>query len=139
MKADTIESLLQRLPSDAGNAIEGGGEYIRWRHQQYGNRRPEADNAMGMDPKGMTFKADDRHVQANRQKEMFFCQFIPIRGDLLITLRGAPQDEASARDAPELGYHRVKTIKDIRRTNDGKLIYCKVETTPDHSGQWDGS
>lgn len=139
MNPGSIEHLLNRMSSDAEDQILGGGQYVRWRHQKIGERRIESDNAMGMDPEGMIYEADDRHRMATKQKLVFFAQFIPIRGDLIITLRGAPQTKFAARQAPELAYFKVKEIQDVRRTNDGELIHCKFKTKPDHSGQWDGS
>ena len=135
MNPNTIEDAFSGLPGAAGDMIEGGGEYLIWRHQQVGNRRVEADNAMGSDPGGTTWETDDRYVEAAKQGLDFYGQFVPVQGDLLVRLAGAPDSKASAQNAREIGYYRVVGVN-VRRTKDGKVAHVKIETEADRSGQW---
>lgn len=133
--SQSVKSAFREMPKLTQDYLEGAGVYLRWRHQDVGNRTLRSDNAMGTDPTGMTFETQDYHKKARKQGTIFYSQFVPIEGDLLITLKGGPTTKDAALKSKPAGYYVVTAVTS-RRADDGSLVYCKVETEPDHSGQW---
>lgn len=143
-----IKQLLDRSVKDMAAINEGSGRWILWRHLRYGDRHSGSDNAMGTDPNRQVFRTDDHVVRARYFKatgydypHQFYGQFVPVEGDLLITLRGAPTTEESAHTAVEqerfVGRFRVKKV-DPYRTGGADLVTCEIQAVADDTGQWDG-
>lgn len=98
--------------SDASDSMrEGAGEFVIWRHLDRSKRRPQSDNAMGIDPDGTDFEHTDYAVWATRTPEeeetRFYMGVSPDQGDLIITLQGDPSNEDDAFEATKTGFYRV--------------------------------
>ena len=136
MNPDLIDNQLDRLDGSISDHLEGGGQFVRWRHQRIGDRRLESENAHGTDPDGTTHKTDDRHRRAIIDEESIFGKFIPVQGDLVITLRGRPATRKQAESASPVSYYRVTSTPKEHRDRHGTLLICEFEVALDRSGQW---
>lgn len=126
MNPNSIEDAFSQLPSAADDMMQGRGEYIVWEHQEIGNRRTDAKNAMGMNAEDEFWEMDRRIVRASKQGRTFYGQFIPIRGDKLNRLAGAPQSKQAAKQAREVDSYTVQGAE-TWRTEDGDIAYVEIE------------
>jgi hypothetical protein len=133
---DLVNAQLGRLDDSISDHLAGGGQFVRWRHQRIGDRTFGSQNAHGMDPGGMEHTTDDRHKRAIIDEDSMVAEFIPVQGDLIITLRGAPRTVKQAEAATPVSYYKVTTTPKEHRDRNGKLLCCTFEISLDRSGQW---
>lgn len=136
MDPSVVANQLDGLSDQLGDHLEGGGEFIRWRHQNLRQRRLESQNAHGTDPDGTTHQTEDRHRRAVLDEESAYGKFIPIQGDLIITLRGAPSTKKQAQSASPASYYKVQSTPMEHRDRNGQLLICEFEISLDRTGQW---
>jgi hypothetical protein len=136
MNPDVIANALEKTSGHLGDHLDGGGQFVRWRHQKIGDRRIESENAQGMDPEGTTHQTQDRHRRAVIDEDSMFGKFIPVQGDLVITLRGRPSTRKQAKSASPATYYKVTNTPVEHRDRNGILMICEFEVTLDRSGQW---
>jgi hypothetical protein len=121
--------------------LEATNERAIWRRQLRGRPNPLAQNVMGEDPKGLFWRTTDRIVPVKHQgpddlgRTIFFSNFEPVYGDLIITLVGQPQTDEAAQHATRKGYYRIVEF-DVRRDPTGRLMSAKIWAEPDRSGKW---
>lgn len=143
-----ISQLLNDSIQHMGAINKGSGRWILWRHLRYGDRHAGSDNSLGSDPNRQVFNTNSKIVRAryfNTQEgdhpHIFYGQFVPVEGDLLVTLRGAPTTKESAEQAVRnerfVGYFRVKSVADYR-TGAADLVTCEIKTVADDTGRWAG-
>jgi len=140
-----IERLVRRAQSHsqdaARQAIQAEGEWGIWRRQKIGERRPQADNAMGTDVAGTTFETVDHPIQLQEGgpdhdgEKSFFVSAPCTSGDFIVQKRGTPQTPEDARAADMRSVYRV-TSYNLKHDSEGNLVYNKVTVVPDRSGQW---
>lgn len=136
--AEHAHSFAQESASQSRRAA---GEWAIWRRQIIGDRRPEADNAMGADMDGTTFRTVDHPIQISEGgtdhhgEKSFFVSAPCGQGDLILRKQGNPQTPEDAREADFSYVYRVKDY-DLKHDSEGKLIYNKITVEPDRSGQW---
>lgn len=120
--------------------LGANAEWALWRHQT-GERNPLSRNPLGIDPAGMFFKTEDHAVQIQKQGEdqegrtIFYSQFEPVVGDLLVILAGKPPTADAAVYAPRVAFYTIVDF-DVRRADTGRIIYTKILAVPNRSGQW---
>lgn len=121
------------LEETADETIEGGHEWVVWRHQDFTERDPGSEIASGINPTGTDFETTDYAVQALRSPEddrvVFHAQIAPSQGDLIITLRGNPRTREEALQADAAGFYCVNDTDEWRQ--DGELVTCIIETELD--------
>jgi len=111
-----------------------GGELLIWRRQDHTRRAAGSKTASGINPEGTDFETTDHVVQALRtpsgEETLFYGQFDPQTGDLLITLYGDPQTKPEARKAPASSFYRVTGTDSHTKGPDQVLVKINATSAP---------
>lgn len=135
---------MELLAKTAPVVAAGGNERFIWRHQLIGKKvNPRSVSTHGFDPNGFRYQTRDFVVHGSAQKvndsgerTFYLTGAEPVVGDLIIMVGGRPQTDEDVLNAVRVGYYRIESPPDTRRSPSGAIITCVVIARADYSGMW---